>query len=126
LTAVNRPRVRTTEKGMIVMEERLPDRALELVVFTLKDGVTREQLLGTVEAVSAWARRQPGFISRDLSHNAEQDKWIEVVYWASLPDAQAAAKASEGSEQCAPMFALIDMESALFLHGIPAITPVHA
>jgi hypothetical protein len=47
-----------------------------------------------------------------------------VVYWASLHDAEAAAKASEGSEQCAPMFALIEMESALFLHGIPAITPV--
>jgi hypothetical protein len=76
--------------------------------------------------VSAWARRQPGFISRDLSHNAEQDKWIEVVYWASLHDAEAAAKVPEGSEQCAPMFALIYMESALFLHAIPAITPVHA
>ncbi len=111
---------------MIVTEERQPDRMLELVVFTLKYGVTREQLLGTVDAVSAWARSQPGFISRDLSHNAEQDKWIEVVYWASLHDAEAAAKASEGSARCAPMFALIDMESALFLHGIPAITPVHA
>jgi hypothetical protein len=126
LAAVDRPYVRTIEKGIIVTEERQPDRVLELVVFTLKDGVTREQLLNTVDAASAWARSQPGFISRDLSHNAEQDKWIEVVYWASLPDAEAAAKASEGSEQCAPMFALIDMESALFLHGIPAITPVHA
>jgi len=66
-----------------------------------------------------------GFISRDLSYSAEQDKWIEVVYWASLHDAEAAAKASESSEQCAPMFALIDMQSALYLHGIPAISPVH-
>jgi len=43
-----------------------------------------------------------------------------------LHDAEAAAKVPEGSEQCAPMFALIYMESALFLHAIPAITPVHA
>lgn len=111
---------------MIVTEERQSGRVLELVVFSLRDGVTREQLLGTVDAVSAWARRQPGFISRDLSYSAEQDKWIEVVYWASLHDAEAAAKASESSEQCAPMFALVDMQSALFLHGIPAISPVHA
>jgi hypothetical protein len=108
---------------MIVTEEWQPDQVLELVVFSLNEGVSREQLLGTVDAVSAWARRQPGFISRDLSYSADQDKWIEVVYWATLHDAQAAAKASETSEQCAPMFALIDMESALFLHGIPAIAP---
>jgi len=111
---------------MIVTDERQPDRVLELVVFSLNDGVTREQLLGTVDAVSAWARKQPGFISRELSYSAEQDKWIEVVYWASLQDAEAAAKASEGSELCAPMFALIDMQSALFLHGVLAIAPVHA
>ncbi|HEX5995001.1 MAG TPA: hypothetical protein VFY84_07660 [Jiangellales bacterium] len=102
------------------------DRVLELVVFSLKDGVSRERLLGTVDAVSAWARSQPGFVSRDLSHNAEQDKWIEVVYWASLADAEAAAEASQTSQQCAPMFGLIDMESALFLHAVPAIAPVSA
>jgi hypothetical protein len=124
VTAVDRP-PEQTEKGMIVTQERQPDRVLELVVFSLRQGVTREQLLGTVDAVSAWARRQPGFISRELSHNADQDKWIEVVYWASLDDAEAAAKASQSSDQCAPMFALIDMESALFLHGVPAITPVY-
>lgn len=111
---------------MIVTEEQQPGRVLELVVFALKSGVTRQQLLGTVDGMSAWARTQPGFISRDLSYSPEQDKWIEVVYWASLHDAEAAAKASEGSEQCAPMFALIELESALFLHGIPAITAVHA
>ena len=30
------------------------------------------------------------------------------------------------SESCSPMFALINMDSALLLHGIPAINPVHA
>ncbi|MGH9262782.1 MAG: hypothetical protein ACRD08_23260 [Acidimicrobiales bacterium] len=43
------------------------------------------------------------------------------MYWACLHDAEAEAKASETSEQCAPMFSLIDMESALFLHGVLAI-----
>lgn len=99
-------------------------RVLELVVFRLRDGVTRERLLSTVDAVSDWARNQPGFRSRDLSYAAAEDRWIEVVYWASLADAETAAKASETSEECAPMFALIDMESALFLHGVPAIEPV--
>lgn len=99
---------------------------LELVVFRLKEGVAREEFLATADAVSEWARSQPGFVSRDLSHAAAEDRWIEVVYWARPADAEAAAKAAETSSACAPMFALIDMDSALMLHGVPAITPVTA
>ena len=92
---------------------------LELVIFKIKPGVTRERLLETAEAVTRWARAQPGFVSRELSYAKEGDRWIEVVYWAGLGDAQAATKAAETSEQCAPMFALIEMESMDFMHGIP-------
>jgi heme-degrading monooxygenase HmoA len=95
------------------------DRVLELVVFRLKEGATREQLLGTVEAVSEWAEAQPGFISRDLCYSSDDDRWIDVVYWRTLDDAVAAATAAESSEACAPMFELIDLESMLFLHGVP-------
>ena len=45
----------------------VPERVLELVVFKLGDGVTRKQFLGTVDGVSRWISRQPGFISRELS-----------------------------------------------------------
>ena len=100
------------------------DKILELVVFTLKDGVTRDQLLGTVDAVSDWAKGQPGFLSRDLSYAPAEHRWIEVVWWRSLADAEAAAEAALSSPSCAPMFALIDMESAQMLHGVPAIAPV--
>jgi hypothetical protein len=99
---------------------------LELVVFRLKDGATREQLLGTVDAVSAWARQQPGFVSRQLSQATEDDRWIDVVWWESLEHASAAADAAMSSDSCAPMFALIDEESTLMLHGQPAMPPVTA
>jgi hypothetical protein len=46
-------------------------RALELVVFKLNEGVGRDQFLGTVGAVSDWIAQQPGFVSRDLCHDAE-------------------------------------------------------
>lgn len=99
-------------------------KVLELVVFQLKPGATRDQLLGTVDAVSEWAKTQPGFVSRDLSYSAGDDRWIEVVWWTSLEEAEAAAAAAMSSESCAPMFGLIDMESTLMLHGVPAIAPV--
>ena len=102
------------------------EKTLELVVFTLKEGTTREQFLATNEAASNWLREQPGFISHELSYAAEGDRWIEIAWWETLEDAETAANAAMSSPSCAPMFGLIDMESALMLHGEPAIPPVVA
>ena len=101
-------------------------KVLELVVFELKDGVSREEFLATNDAVSAWISRQPGFVSRDLSYDADGDRWIDVVWWETMEHAGAAAELAMTSESCAPMFALLDMDSLLMLHGVPAIEPVHA
>jgi hypothetical protein len=101
-------------------------RVLELVVYQLHEGVSREQFLGTNDAVSGWIREQPGLISRELVYDAEGDRWVDVIWWETLEQAQAASERSITSESCAPMFALIDMESALMLHGIPAIDRVDA
>ncbi len=102
------------------------DKVLELVVFKLKDGISREQFLATNDALSTWIRRQPGFVSHELLHDAEGDRWIEVAWWKTMDEAHAAAELAMTSESCAPMFALIDMESAVMAHGEPAIAPVYA
>ncbi|HEX2058819.1 MAG TPA: hypothetical protein VHI71_10685 [Actinomycetota bacterium] len=90
---------------------------VELAIFRLKEGVTDEQLLGTVDAVSEWAKRQPGFLSRDLTRSPEGDTWIDVIWWESMDAAHAAAEAAMTSESCAPMFSLIDLEGTQMLHG---------
>jgi hypothetical protein len=92
-------------------------KVLELVVFNLRAGASREELLGTVDAVSAWIAEQPGFVSRALVEDHDGDRWIDVVWWRSIAEAQAAAERAMGSESCAPMFRLIDMESTLMVHG---------
>ena len=97
---------------------------LELVVFKLVTGVSRERFLGTVDPVSSWISRQPGFVSRELCHDAEADRWIEVVWWSTPQDAQSATELAMTSDSCAPMFGLIDMNSALMLHGELAIARV--
>jgi hypothetical protein len=99
-------------------------KVLELVVYKLREGVSREQFLGTNDAVSSWIRQQPGFISRELVHDAEGDRWVDVIWWETLEQAQAANELSMTSESCSPMFAMIDLESALMLHGTPAINRV--
>lgn len=108
------------------MVESLASKVLELVVFRLNEGVTREQFVGTNDAVSTWISKQPGFISHELLYDAEGDHWIEVAWWKTMGDAHAAAELAMTSESCAPMFALIDMESALMAHGEPAVAPVFA
>jgi hypothetical protein len=90
---------------------------IEIAVFKLKDGVTRKQLLDTVDAVSEWAQRQPGFLSRDLTYSHEEDSWIDVIWWESKSAAHTAAEVAMTSESCAPMFALIDLEGIQMLHG---------
>ncbi len=100
--------------------------ALELVVFSLADGVTQQEFLATVGAVSEWVKAQPGFISRDLSYSEETGKYIEVVYWRSLEEAVSAGEASQTSEACTPMFSKIRMEDMQFLHGMPLMQTVYA
>ena len=99
-------------------------RAVELVVYKLNAGVSREQFLATNGAVSTWISKQPGFISRDLVYETEGDRWVDVVWWETMEQAHAASEASLASESCQPMFAQIEMDSALMLHGVPAIKTV--
>ena len=101
-------------------------KVLELVVYKLHEGVSREQFLGTNDAVSSWISKQPGFISRELVYDAEGDRWVDAIWWETLEQAHAASERSMTSELCSPMFALIDMDSALMLHGTLAINRVDA
>jgi hypothetical protein len=101
-------------------------KVLELVVFKLNEGVSREQFLGTNDAVSSWIGKQPGFLSRDLSYDAEGDRWVDVLWWESMEEARAAAEKAMTSESCTPMFGLIDMESTLMVHAERATAPVYA
>jgi hypothetical protein len=97
---------------------------VEIAIFKTKEGITREQLLETVGAVSEWATKQPGFVSRDLTHSVPDDLWIDVVWWESLEAAHTAAEVAMTSESCAPMFAAIDLEGTQMLHGARVIPTV--
>ena len=99
-------------------------KVLELVVYKLNEGASGEQFLGTNRAVSTWISKQPGFIWRELVYDGEGNRWVDVIWWETIEQAHAASELSMTSESCQPMFALIDMESALMLHGVPAIDTV--
>lgn len=99
------------------MIEQGREAVVEIAIARAKEGVTKEELMATVEAVSQWAKRQPGFISRDLTYSETDAMWIDVIWWESLEAAEAAAQAAMTSDACAPMFAVIDLENTQLLHG---------
>jgi len=101
-----------------------PHSVLDVVVFSLKPGTTRERFLDTVDAVSRWAQDQPGFISRELSYAEADDRWIEIVRWSTAGDADRAAEAEQTAEARQPMFGLIDWDSILVMRADPAIPAV--
>lgn len=96
--------------------------ALELVVFKLKDDADKRRFVEAAETAKNWMIGQPGFVSRELCHSNAEDRWVEVVWWATMEQAESAAEAAATSESCAPMFSMIDLDSALMLHGEPALT----
>jgi len=100
--------------------------ALELVVFKLVDGADRDRFIEAADLATAWIETQPGFVSRDLSYSPSEDRWVEIVWWRSMEEAEAASAAAMTSESCIPMFSMVDLDSALMLHGEPALRTVDA
>ena len=105
------------------MNDEQTDKVLELVVFALTEGTTRNQFMGTVDSMLGWIRSQPGFMSYDLSFSAEEDKWVFAAWWQTMDQAKAAAEAALSAPENAPMFALIDMGTMLYLHAEAATAP---
>lgn len=97
---------------------------LELVIFKLSEDAERAAFLQASDGMSSWARKQPGFISRTLSHDPETDTYFDVVYWRSMQDAQAAIPEAERSDECAPAFSMIDRTSVQMYHGVQQSEPM--
>jgi len=84
------------------------DMIVEYAPFTLKEGVSAEQLLTESQRLQEhFVNKQKGFIRRDLLH-LEGRKWVDIVYWESREDAERTAKASESSSACSAYFSLME------------------
>jgi hypothetical protein len=87
---------------------------LELVFFQAAAGCTHEQMLAAIDASQTWLARQPGYISRRVSHDGAQ--WVDAVVWASLDQALRAAEGFNQSPEAQAFGALIDPSSVRMHH----------
>ncbi len=67
-------------------------KIIEVVTFQVKNDVSEEQLLKLSHAFELALKCEArGFIKRSLTKHCTQDnKWVELIWWNSMEDAQAA------------------------------------
>ncbi len=88
---------------------------IEMVSFKLNENATKAQMIATNSAMQTFLNQQPGFLYRSLSCD-DQGQWFDVVYWASLEQAQQGGEAFMKSDACATLMPLIDAESCKMRH----------
>jgi len=105
----------------LAMAQTQSDMTVELVVFETLDTHSEQEVLEAAQNLHSFLAEQPGFISRSLSRSAD-GKWVDVVFWESLAQAQAASEKAMKSPICQPFFEVIEQESMLFMHSEGKLT----
>ena len=90
-------------------------QVIEIVTFSLADGVTKEAFLEISKGTEAFVRSLPGFIHRQLSHG-EDGRWTDYVTWDSMESAKAAAAAFMADGCTADLMKAILPDSANMRH----------
>ncbi|WP_333847992.1 hypothetical protein [Phaeobacter italicus] len=93
--------------------EALPiDKAVivEYLEFDLVDGANPDEFLRETLAMDAVLEGYDGFVARHLAKNND-GSWVEVVYWTSLEDAEAALPRFVEDPRTKGFLALVDGDS---------------
>jgi hypothetical protein len=88
---------------------------VEVVTFRLLPGVAEADFLTAAAGTEAPLRATPGFVARRLVR-AEDGSWTDLVEWASLAQAHAAAQMVMADPAFAPFMATIDGASVVMRH----------
>ena len=97
---------------------------LEIVTFKLANGVNEADFVKTHDAFQAYLDSMPGLLYRSLAKQADSDTYVDVVYWASLADAERVQQAFATEPRCQALMTVIDADSVVMtLNHIIAQTP---
>lgn len=99
--------------------QQQPTPVLELVSFRLVPGTAPTVFVTLAQATEPLLRRQPGFVSRRLVATPE-GVWTDIVEWASMEAATAAARVVLADASFAPFIAAIDMATVSMAHPVLA------
>ncbi len=90
---------------------------VELVSFRLQSGVSQEDFLATNDAMQTFIAGLPGLLYRSLTYNPESNEWMDIVYWATMENAQHAQSVFMSSDAAQKMMPLIDPDTVRMQHN---------
>jgi hypothetical protein len=90
------------------------DGQFEIVIYRLKADVDGNQFVEISDQATDWLRNRPGYLGRELLED-DSGQWVDLVRWATMKDALAAASAFMEVPQAAFM-APVEPESITMLH----------
>ena len=88
---------------------------IETVTFKLNKGVSRAAFVEAAQAISVFASKRDGFVSRRLSSN-DDGLWIEHIEWKTLVAAKSAAADIGNDPTLGPCMNMIDGPSVALHH----------
>jgi heme-degrading monooxygenase HmoA len=94
---------------------------IELVSVKARPGVDEADMLRAADAVMAFLSKANGFIRREL-FKAGEDQWVDLIYWNSREEAEAALAQSMDQPSVQAMMSLLDENSLNMLHLNPVRT----
>lgn len=89
---------------------------VELVVFSVKAGISASDMRAAFTTSDGFLRSQSGFVRRRPMTTAQGDTYVDMVEWDSLTDAEAAAQAFADDARTAKLRECIDGKSVQFFH----------
>lgn len=91
------------------------DGQFEIVIYRLKPDVNRDQFLEISARATEWLRNRPGYLGRELLEDGSGE-WVDLVRWATMEDALAAASAFMETPEAAAFMDAVEPESITMLH----------
>lgn len=91
------------------------DGQLEIVIYRLKPDVDRSRFIEISTRASEWLRQRPGYLRRQLLED-DSGQWVDLVRWATMEDALAAASAFMDVPEAIAFMDTVEPESITMLH----------
>src|SRR5919107_1567577 len=91
------------------------DEQFEIVIYRLKADVDRDQFMEISDRATEWLRDRPGYLGRELLED-DSGQWVDLVRWATMEDALAAATAFMEVPQAAAFMDAVEPDSVTMLH----------
>lgn len=89
---------------------------VEVAMFKLNEGVTDQAFIAEAEKVQeSFLKIQKGYLDRGLLKD-ENGQWFDILHWASMEDAQTAARVMMQESECQPFIQMINSQSIQMFH----------